>query len=39
MDKHTIAALIALGFGYLIALGIFLGVKTKRGRKFLGIDE
>jgi len=29
---------IGLGFGYLVALGFFLGVKTKKGRKFLGLE-
>ena len=33
-----IAAWMGLGLCYLFMLGFFLGIKTKKGRKILGIE-
>jgi len=29
---------LGVGFCYLFALGLFICIKTKKGRKFLGIE-
>ena len=38
MGNDILVAIVGLGLGFLILFGLFLGIKTKKGRKFLGIE-